>query len=317
MRKIIALQIACIALILVGDIGGRHLEELDVINNFCPILLFLISALSAVIALGHRFRSAPLLILTIFAIGIGAWRVGLEPFAELSPPETTLPSDLIFLTHNVMVKNRDTSLTNAELIKSNADIVALQESDGNMRGMLDGLSSVYPFGTPCPVNCSIKILSKTPIIQSQYKIRDADGKQIGPPLVWAKIQAPDGHVVTVISIHYPWQIPPGRQALIRQSLAESLKSLDTGALILAGDMNLTPWTYAMQTQDEQVSPLSRITLSAWSWPSWWKFIDVPFPFLPIDHIYIGPELRSVSLRRLPSTGSDHYPILVTLRHRSK
>ena len=34
--------------------------------------------------------------------------------------------------------------------------------------------------------------------------------------------------------------------------------------------------------------------------------------LPIDQLYAGPDWGLVSARRLPATGSDHVPVLVTL-----
>ena len=39
---------------------------------------------------------------------------------------------------------------------------------------------------------------------------------------------------------------------------------------------------------------------------------VAFPLLPIDHLYAGPGWATVSVRRGPPLGSDHYPLVVTL-----
>jgi endonuclease/exonuclease/phosphatase (EEP) superfamily protein YafD len=36
------------------------------------------------------------------------------------------------------------------------------------------------------------------------------------------------------------------------------------------------------------------------------------PLLPIDQLYAGREWGVVDAQRLPATGSDHYPLLITL-----
>src|SRR3546814_1418660 len=89
--------------------------------------------------------------------------------------------------------------------------------------------------------------------------------------------------------------------------ARALARIDRDALIVAGDMNLTPWAAAMREQDRALAPLSRMTRA----PSWPRAL----PVLPIDHVYAGPDWGLVSARRLPATGSDHRPILVTLARR--
>ena len=37
------------------------------------------------------------------------------------------------------------------------------------------------------------------------------------------------------------------------------------------------------------------------------------PILPIDHIYAGSDWRMTGLRRGPRLGSDHFPLVATLR----
>ena len=38
----------------------------------------------------------------------------------------------------------------------------------------------------------------------------------------------------------------------------------------------------------------------------------PFPFLPIDHVYVGSAWRTVSVVAGPPIGSDHRPVVVEL-----
>ena len=57
--------------------------------------------------------------------------------------------------------------------------------------------------------------------------------------------------------------------------------------------------------------LERRTKALFSWPAYLG-AKVPFPFLPIDHVYAGKAWRTVSVKRGPRLGSDHYPVFVTL-----
>src|SRR3546814_16907552 len=64
----------------------------------------------------------------------------------------------------------------------------------------------------------------------------------------------------VATLHYPR--PTSRdQAVRRRDVARALARIDRDALIVAGDMNLTPWAAAMREQDRALAPLSRMTRS--------------------------------------------------------
>jgi endonuclease/exonuclease/phosphatase (EEP) superfamily protein YafD len=85
-------------------------------------------------------------------------------------------------------------------------------------------------------------------------------------------------------------------------------------MILAGDFNSTPWSFARREDDRRFG-LIRRDRAMWSWPA--EFVgphgfQAPFPFLPIDHIYAGPGWATVSVSRGPRLGSDHYPLIAVL-----
>ena len=105
-----------------------------------------------------------------------------------------------------------------------------------------------------------------------------------------------------------WTATSRDQAVRRRDVARALVRIDRGPLIVAGDMNLTPWAAAMREQDRAFAPLVRMTRALPSWPR-------AFPLLPIDQLYAGPDWALVSARALPATGSDHRPLLVALARR--
>ena len=97
-------------------------------------------------------------------------------------------------------------------------------------------------------------------------------------------------------------------------MTDALKRFDPATLILAGDFNSTPWSFTLRRQDKRLG-LERLTRALPSWPTARRTIwgiGWPLPVLPIDHVYAGRAWRAVSVRRGPSLGSDHFPIVVQI-----
>jgi endonuclease/exonuclease/phosphatase (EEP) superfamily protein YafD len=83
-------------------------------------------------------------------------------------------------------------------------------------------------------------------------------------------------------------------------------------MIIAGDFNSTPWSFALRRQD-RLFGIERRTRALATWPARTLRSEAPFPFLPIDHVYAGKGWRTVSMQRGPRLGSDHYPVIVVLQ----
>ena len=284
------------------SLAGVLVPLLDVLASFLPI--FGVAVLVGLLLARSRLRWA-----------VVAALVGLTPVAIGVMPELTrkIPAaqkgatPVRLLTHNVWQSNRDPADTAQAIIDAKPDIVMLQEVDGSFAPMLAALSQHFAHATKCPRGCDLAIFSRWPIIDSDYFLKDGKGEKFGPPLLWARIAGPDGRAFTAVTLHYPW--PTSRdQAVRRHDVAHALARIERGPLIVGGDMNLTPWAAAMREQDRAFAPLTRMTRALPSWPR-------AFPVLPIDQLYAGPDWGRVSARRLPATGSDHVPVLVTLASR--
>lgn len=246
---------------------------------------------------------------------IAAALLGLAPVTLRMAPELTreVPmarpgaTQVRVLTHNVWQRDTSPADTAQAIVDARPDVVMLQEVDGSFRPMLAALRQHFAYGTACPPGCDLAILSRWPIADSDYFLKDRAGRKFGPPLLWARIAGPDRQPFTVVTLHYPR--PTSRdQALRRRAVAQALARIDRGPLIVAGDMNLTPWAAAMDAQDRAFAPLTRMTRALPSWPR-------ALPVLPIDHLYAGPNWGLAAAEQLPATGSDHRPLLVTLARR--
>lgn len=282
---------------------GAFVPSLDALASFLPIFL---AVMTAGLVSGRLWRSGGWFLPLLFTAAPALYAIGHELTRPI--PESASGATIRVLTHNLYVRNGDLRGTAAAVARSGADIVLLQEVMPGVRALMTGTGRPYPQATPCPGDrCGLLILSRWPILASGYFLEDARGRHMGPPLLWARIAAPGGTLVAATT-HYPWPLPAAEQAAKRRSLAQALARTDRDALILGGDMNLTPWSAAMREQDAAFAPLTRMTRAAFSWPA-------QLPLLPIDQLYAGPDWAKSSVRRLPATGSDHRPILVTLVRR--
>jgi endonuclease/exonuclease/phosphatase (EEP) superfamily protein YafD len=60
--------------------------------------------------------------------------------------------------------------------------------------------------------------------------------------------------------------------------------------------------------------MTRRERALFTWPALIARLHRPSPLalLPIDHLYAGAAWKTLAVRPLPRTGSDHFGILVTL-----
>jgi endonuclease/exonuclease/phosphatase (EEP) superfamily protein YafD len=252
------------------------------------------------------------IVAAIIAFG---WRVT----AELQYPERLLLVQNVatIVTHNVSVRNHAPRATARALLASEADVLLLQETDGTFAPLLKALRRQYRYATPCKRDaCSMAILSRWPIVNSSYRVRDSQGRQIGPALMRARIQPASAPAFEAVTLHFPWPLPAEQHAKLRGQLAQVLPLLDRDELVLAGDLNLTPWSFAMRDLDAALQPLTRVTRALPSFPA--RLASghtISWPLLPIDHVFTGRAWITSSVDRLPRTGSDHYPVRVRLTHK--
>ena len=100
-------------------------------------------------------------------------------------------------------------------------------------------------------------------------------------------------------------------------LAAGVRGLPQARMVVAGDFNSTPWSFALKRLDGML-PLIRRDRAIATWPSapteaQGRKVPLALPVLPIDHIYAGAGWRTLDVRRGPSLGSDHRPVVVTLQ----
>ena len=292
------------AILALAGLGGWRSGWLDVINSFAPMILAM-----ALFAAGVGYWSlegmtrAVTLGLAMVGVLYGLALVGPDVLMSWAPRPAQAGQPFRVLSANVWSDNPTPDLAVSDIMARNADAVLLQESDGVLQPDLGRLRSVYPYTTNCP-GSDVQIFTRLPIAASGC------GSPTGPvlDLVWVQTSAADGRPVTLVTTHFTWPFPPALQTAQRASLAQQIHELPTYDMILGGDFNSTPWSFAMKSQDGLLSPLKRHTRAWVSWPARLDAFRQPWsaPFLPIDHIYAGPQWRLTRLTRLRIAGSDHF-----------
>lgn len=300
----------CLGLAILGQ-GGRWFSALDVLNSIAPFILGLALLLIPIcLALGRNH-----LLLLLGAALLSGERLAHEVMRPIAMAGDGATPTFHVLSFNAWRGIRNDGRAGDMLLKSGADVILLQEAGPFLKQQRERLQSKYPYQSFCKEDrCDLAILSRWPMERPLYRLRDGDGEQFGPSLVHALIRLPGNIQLRVATLHLPRPTRyPAKSRHVRGNLAASLGRLADPGLIVGGDFNLTPWSFALQRLDVAMTPMTRVTRATWSYPGRLG-TSAGIPALPIDQIYAGPYWRLVRTDTLPAVGSDHRPILTTLSY---
>ncbi len=214
-------------------------------------------------------------------------------------------------TYRLVSANVEASNTRADhvlamLKRERPDIAILLEFTPRWLDDLHDLDALYPNRVLLPQkdNFGIAVYSRLPLVDWQ-PLEETDPDLWG---VLAHVQA-DGRTFTLIAVH---TAPPmdGEATQLRDRQLRQLAPLAhglPGPVVLAGDMNTSPWSphFADLIEDSGLRDSRRGFGIEPTWP------NLPWPLrTPIDHCLVTPGVRIIDRRVGPATGSDHRPIVV-------
>lgn len=282
--------------------GGRFSRHLDVLTHLSLIYL----AIGAVVLVCAIFTSMahgklPMAILGGLAALASLGLIVPEFTRPISPKAASgAPGQIKVIQFNV--SQRDVGLEERArwIARQDPDFLVLEESTPAMRA---AVLRHLPRQMSCGMTCYTAIFTRTAPEKVDRPRRGRYG--LGPAITIVHMAQRDGGYI-VIGTHYTWptKVRPHHENTARMLLLT--KSLPKDRMIIAGDFNSTPWSFARRREEARIG-LERRTRALPSWPT-----NFGIPFLPIDHIYAGGDLRTVSVERGPYLGSDHYPIIAVL-----
>ena len=288
--------------------GGRVSAGLDLLTHFAPF--WLAGALS-VFALG--FVAAPRRRGALFVVGA----LGAVAATVLIAPEFTRPipravpgaRPLKLIQFNAWDENRDPEATALWIARERPDIVFIEEVEPPIQAAMLARGFIYSRGFG-----HVAIFSRATPIGVPAPLAPAEWRRM-PPFARATFGAGAARY-TVVAVHAPQPIYRSARPE-RRMLATFLGRYDRAHLIVAGDFNLTPWSFALRGLDRSLG-MRRLDRAEFSWPGHLALGGgriAAIPILPIDHIYAGSAWRLASLKRGPALGSDHFPLEVVLSER--
>ncbi|MHB1078913.1 MAG: endonuclease/exonuclease/phosphatase family protein [Prosthecobacter sp.] len=221
--------------------------------------------------------------------------------------DTTREKALRVMTFNVLTENKNQTSAISHVMQTDADIVCLLEVDDTWRASLEPLRIKYPHHVEelSDVNFGIACYTRLPMKSSEVRrftiwwlptlVLNLD--HLGRPL-------------TFIGTHPIAPMSDQRAHEWREQLSgiATLVSGLPGEVILAGDLNATPWCEGMRLLREKGGLDFRSVDPVWP-PTWG--LDLPM-MIPIDHVLTKRGLTIQKRTLGPETGSDHRYVTVEI-----
>jgi endonuclease/exonuclease/phosphatase (EEP) superfamily protein YafD len=311
---LMAVLLACAVATLTGILAPLY-PPADFLNHFRPYILMMLSALTAG-ALVLRARRSTWLGASV--VGLNVILLALPLLWSAEPAERpgvgqALASagerDLTIVTFNTLYGDAQTVA--AFLLREDVDIVVLQEVGGKQTQALRALlRDRYPYAHICvvPRRCAAAIFAKRPWAAAGQEHWTSST----PEAIWVQFDDPQIGKLRVVGVHL--HLPYRAEVQTRQIdwlIAE--RASFTESTIVAGDFNMTPWSYRLQRL-LACTGLRRHATFLRSWPTdRHPQFGLPAPAFLIDHVLTTPDIKSVSIRTGPVVGSDHLPVVARVR----
>lgn len=244
-------------------------------------------------------------VLNVFAIlRTDAWSTTNKPNTETSPA-------LRIVYANVHTENTDAKPLLALIRTEQPDLVALLEVNQRWTGeLVQGLGADYTHRLiqSREDNFGVALFSRRPFVRSQTKLFSS----LEVPSLAVSLEH-SGHVIRLLLTH---PVPPSDQDGVRWR-NEHLRSLPGWASseqtpgVIVGDLNATPWCPPVRRLMAQGRLTDASRRHAW-YPATWP-VNLPHLRIPIDHVLINNGFVCLGYRIGPDIGSDHYPVIFSLR----
>jgi len=281
--------------------GADWMPVLENLAHFRPHLA--VSALLIVFIEIALWRTSAVSLVLGSLVLVAGFTPALLP-ARATPVVRADGHEISVLALNVRFSNPVHAAVIDHIARSQPDVVVLSEVTSDWAAAIERLPYPHRFIHPAQDGTGLAILAKHPILTREVL---HPGGFLSPALV-AAISLPGK--VTVVALHPRSPTSPEwileRDGYLR-ALGEDL-AVRSGHLIVAGDFNTTPWSYAF---DLLAAPpgLNRSSLiPLGTWPAPYHRLGVP-----IDHILTSNGLGFLQYDVGPDLGSDHVPVTAVIR----
>ena len=220
---------------------------------------------------------------------------------------------LKIMVSNVLTPNDETQKL-VELVKDKRpDILITLETDKKWEKALNQIEANYPYTVKVPFDnlYGMHLYSKLELIDPEVKYLMIDDI----PSIHTQLRLQGGQVIWLYCLH---PMPPSPTEADKSTTRDA-ELLMVGkhikenkqTAILAGDLNDVAWSKTTR-RFQRISGLLDPRIGR-------HFINtfhVKYPFLrwALDHIFHSACFTVVDIKRMPSIGSDHFPVMTTLQY---
>lgn len=222
-------------------------------------------------------------------------------------------NEVSVLVSNVYMYNRDYDRLISLVRDTCPAMVLALETDGKWVEALDTIQDTHPYRVAIPLHNTygMVLYSRLPLddVHVRYLIED------GVPSIRTRVCLPSGEHFTFYAVH---PVPPSPQisdtSLKRDvELIQLAKEIDEEyrheAVIVAGDLNDVAWSDTTR----MFLRLSKLLDPRCGRGLFNTFhTRIPPLRVPLDHIFHSKEFYLCSIQRMPSVGSDHFPMYIRL-----
>ncbi len=275
------------------------LPSVDLFNNLRVLTALGFAGLAAFAAVSRMWRITAWSVALLLVNGA----LSLTPILTHAKAAKSQSNNRIeVISFNVAHQNLEPGRAARWLSKQTADIVVLQETFGVKDLYKAALKSRFPYVYDCDCN-SLLVFSRRRWLEAKALPRTENT----PPVIMLRFSTKDGKPYRFVGLHMDYPFEPSRQHRHYQ-WAEKQFSQPEMSTILAGDLNLTPWSWKLQRLSWSTGMVRH-----GMWARSWNGSSVLLPALVlIDNVLTTPDIRTVAFKTGPPLGSDHLPIMVTL-----
>ncbi|SJM69770.1 endonuclease/exonuclease/phosphatase family protein [Psychrobacter piechaudii] len=283
------------------------------------ILVIGLVSLIGLLVLAPQWGSWGILLLLALIAAVGLQLRMILPYTRLWKKEVrqALPIDdavqLKLMVSNVLTPNNNTQALVDLVQQKRPDVLITLESDQKWQDALTVIEPDYPYTVKVPLDnlYGMHLYSKFELIDPEIKYLLIDDI----PSIHTQLRLPNGEVIWLYCLH---PMPPSPTEADKSTTRDAellmvgrhIKENNQTA-ILAGDLNDVAWsktTLMFQRISGLLDPrIGRFFINTFH-------VDYPFLRWALDHIFHSPCFTLVDIERLPSIGSDHYPVLTTLQY---
>nr|WP_237738429.1 endonuclease/exonuclease/phosphatase family protein [Halomonas smyrnensis] len=222
---------------------------------------------------------------------------------------------LTLLVANVLTPNRDSDALLAIIREQDPDLILTLESDAWWGERLDeGLGDDWPHAVRVPLDnlYGMHLYSRRPLVDPKVKWLIQDDI----PSIHCGIELESGDHIRFHALHPRPPAPSeSEESLWRDGelmLVAKLIHQDPVPTVVAGDLNDVAWSRSTRL-------FCRVSgmLDPRRGRGMFSTFHAQHALLrwPLDHVFASEHFTLGRMRRLPSFGSDHFPILTTLCYR--